>query len=159
MLEQLFNLFLNSGLGHNIFTTSLLNMDRSLAKSDALALLVVHRRSESTMSELAADLGAPLSTVTGIVQRLVRRGLLSRTRSPHDRRAYLLTITEQGQAIAVELQNEIVGIFQSIQKLLTPEELQQLIFLVQKIITGLQQVPKSQNTTNSAQLQKIIIDD
>ena len=47
--------------------------------------------------ELGAALGVDKSTLVRIVDDLERRNLLRRQRSPHDRRAYELLITEEGE--------------------------------------------------------------
>ncbi|MFQ6550386.1 MarR family winged helix-turn-helix transcriptional regulator [Aestuariibius sp. 2305UL40-4] len=47
--------------------------------------------------ELAAYLGVVPTTATSVVDRLVKRGLVSRTRPESDRRSVALTLTEDGR--------------------------------------------------------------
>lgn len=47
--------------------------------------------------EVAAHLGVVPTTATSIVDRLVKRGLVSRTRPESDRRSVSLTLTKDGQ--------------------------------------------------------------
>jgi MarR family transcriptional regulator, lower aerobic nicotinate degradation pathway regulator len=70
--------------------------DLSLA---ATRLLGVLRDREPTMNELARFLGLDKSSVTGLVDRAERRGLVTRVPSPADRRAVLVTLTDEGRLL------------------------------------------------------------
>src|SRR5262249_35480988 len=65
----------------------------------ATRLLGVLRDREPTMQELARLLDLDKSSVTGLVDRAERRGLVARTPSPVDRRAVLVTLTDAGRAL------------------------------------------------------------
>src|SRR5215207_9891605 len=56
-------------------------------------LLILYSESGTPMGHLAASLGVTLSTATGIVDRLVERGLIVRHESPQDRRLVLCQLT------------------------------------------------------------------
>ena len=51
------------------------------------------------MGELAARMHQSAATMTGIIDRLVKMGLVVRQSSPHDRRLVLVRLTEAGRAI------------------------------------------------------------
>jgi MarR family transcriptional regulator, lower aerobic nicotinate degradation pathway regulator len=70
--------------------------DLSLA---ATRLLGVLRDREPTMNELARLLGLDKSSVTGLVERAERRGLVERVPSPADRRAVLVRLTGDGRTL------------------------------------------------------------
>jgi DNA-binding MarR family transcriptional regulator len=53
-----------------------------------------------SLSELSARMSAKNSTITGIVDRMERDGLVKRERSDHDRRVVHLRATPRGRAIA-----------------------------------------------------------
>jgi DNA-binding MarR family transcriptional regulator len=55
------------------------------------------------MSELAQALYCDNSNVTGIVDRLEKRGLLTREPAEGDRRVKLLTLTKEGERVRVEI--------------------------------------------------------
>ena len=53
---------------------------------------------EMHMSDLVARLGVSLSTVSGLVDRIVDQGLATRRDDPADRRQVVVALTEQGTA-------------------------------------------------------------
>ena len=62
-------------------------------------LLGVLRDRKPTMNELARLLGLDKSSVTGLVDRAERRGLVTRVPSTADRRVVLVSLTEDGRAL------------------------------------------------------------
>ena len=79
-------------------------LERRAAEHDlsipATRLLGVLRDREPTMNELARILGLDKSSVTGLVERAERRGLVERTPSPADRRAVLVRLADEGRTLA-----------------------------------------------------------
>jgi DNA-binding MarR family transcriptional regulator len=65
-------------------------------------LLGVLRDREPLMSELGRHLGLDKSSISGLVDRAQRRGLVTRTPSEVDRRAFRVSITEAGRRLADE---------------------------------------------------------
>ncbi len=63
-------------------------------------LLGVLRDRRPTMNELARLLGLDKSSVTGLVDRAERRGLVVRVPSTADRRAVLVSLTDHGRSLA-----------------------------------------------------------
>ena len=62
-------------------------------------LLGVLRDRRPTMNELARFLGLDKSSVTGLVDRAERRGLVARVPSTTDRRAVLVSLTDDGRSL------------------------------------------------------------
>ena len=62
-------------------------------------LLGVLRDRKPTMHELARFLGLDKSSVTGLVDRAERRGLVARVPSTTDRRAVLVSLTDDGRSL------------------------------------------------------------
>src|SRR5262249_20624195 len=124
-VEALFDLILNSGLRPPLFHPDVLALDRELPRSEVLAVLLLQRRGDMTMFELAQDLGAPLSTATGIGTRLGRRGLVSRERDPEDRRIIRVHLTDKGKALAVRLRSRVDALVSRIQQALSEEAIAQ----------------------------------
>jgi DNA-binding MarR family transcriptional regulator len=72
--------------------------DRDLS-IPATRLLGVLRDREPTMQQLARLLELDKSSVTGLVDRAERRGLVARVPSPADKRAVLVRLTDDGRAL------------------------------------------------------------
>lgn len=52
-----------------------------------------------SLTELAEISSSDLATVSGVIERLAKSGLVSRERSTSDRRVVVITLTERGQAV------------------------------------------------------------
>jgi DNA-binding MarR family transcriptional regulator len=63
------------------------------------ALVVLASRGAQRPSDLAEELGVHSSTAGRMCERLVRKELVQRDRSPEDRRTVVLTLTERGRAL------------------------------------------------------------
>lgn len=66
--------------------------------SQAKVLYLVQAQPGIRMSEIAAKLGISVSTLSGMLDRLVDQGLLTRHDDPADRRQVLLRVTDTGVA-------------------------------------------------------------
>lgn len=74
-------------------TPEFLEVDITMPQAKVLHLLAA---GDVSMSELVARLGVTLPTVSGVVDRLVDRGLIARRASPSDRRRVFVGITPAG---------------------------------------------------------------
>ncbi|HMN95160.1 MAG TPA: MarR family winged helix-turn-helix transcriptional regulator [Phycisphaerales bacterium] len=75
-------------------------LDRCSLTGPQLAVLrAVARLQPAPMGGVARSIHLSHATVSGIVDRLVARGLVTRTRSDDDRRATLLSLTTAGQTL------------------------------------------------------------
>ncbi|WP_067475162.1 MarR family winged helix-turn-helix transcriptional regulator [Nocardia amamiensis] len=72
-----------------------------------LRLLGLLRDRRPRMTDLAAFLGLDKSTMSGLVERAERRGLVARGKSPQDRRVVDVFITPMGSELAQRVQEEI----------------------------------------------------
>lgn len=71
-------------------------------------------KGQLSLSELSWKIRAKNSTVTGIVDRMEREGLVHRRRSKQDRRVVHISLTEKGQRLAEEITIEPVQIFRTV---------------------------------------------
>src|SRR5437763_13130446 len=58
-----------------------------------------------SFGELAVLLGCDKTNITGMVDRLARRGLLAREPDPADRRVIRVVITEQGRSVGEDIRD------------------------------------------------------
>jgi DNA-binding MarR family transcriptional regulator len=86
------------GVAHALHSTSKrLEVTMGITGPQRLALQMVGRFPQITAGQLARLLHVDPSTLTGIVQRLVRRGLVERRPDAHDGRRTLLGLTALGR--------------------------------------------------------------
>jgi len=74
----------------------------SIVGFQVLALLEMH--GGMPMTRLADELGVALPNATGIVGRLVERGIVSREDDANDRRRVLVTLTDAGHRLIGEME-------------------------------------------------------
>jgi DNA-binding MarR family transcriptional regulator len=141
-MDRLLDLILTGGLRPPLFHPDVLALERQLPRSEMLALLMLQRHGQRTMSELAEVLGAPLSTASGIGERLARRGLVHRERRPEDRRVVVVRLTRKGESAAGKLRDHIDGLLRRVAGALTEEELAQLLALLAKVSDAFQASPQ-----------------
>lgn len=65
-----------------------------LSRTEVMILLMLQRREYKT-TDLAREVGIPTSTLTGIIDRLLKKGYVLRNRSEQDRRAVIISIGEK----------------------------------------------------------------
>jgi len=71
--------------------------------SQTMVLQALLMRRESKMTELARFLGLTKANTTGLIDRLVKKGLVDRKHSEEDRRAVYVWLTPAGQRAARKL--------------------------------------------------------
>lgn len=70
-----------------------------LTMSQLKVVFLLYAQGPAHMSRLATALGVSLPTATGIVDRLVERGLVTREESPGDRRLVVIRLSEHGEGM------------------------------------------------------------
>ncbi len=95
-----------------------------------------------SLSDLSDRIRAQNSTVTGIIDRMEREGLVVRTRSTEDRRVVRIRLTEKGARIAREIAVEPMEIFRSALESLSPVEMRDLLKILTKIARRVQSIVK-----------------
>lgn len=98
-------LVLNAFQVMGVLTRTGAEHDLSLTQLRVLGIL---RDRRLRVTELAAYLGLDKSTMSGLIDRAERRGLLARDKNPDDRRAVDVYITDAGQQLAARLQEQIL---------------------------------------------------
>jgi DNA-binding MarR family transcriptional regulator len=95
-----------------------------------------------SLSDLSDRIRAQNSTVTGIIDRMEREGLVVRARSTEDRRVVHIRLTDRGAKIAREIVVEPMEIFRSALESLTPGEMRDLLRILTKIARRVQSIVK-----------------
>ena len=96
---SLFTALINTEMGAwNAVESALSEAGNVLTLGRFLVLRTVHDTPACRIQEVAASQGITLGAASRLVDRLHRDGLLHRTPCEHDRRATILTVTDQGLA-------------------------------------------------------------
>ena len=94
--------------------------DLTTAQAAVLSLLL--ENGGATQRHIAETLGQNESAVTAMVQRLIKLGYISRTRSTVDARAWQLDITENGRLALEHASGPFGDINKTFDKILTADE-------------------------------------
>jgi DNA-binding MarR family transcriptional regulator len=105
--------------------------DLSLTQLRVLAIL---RDREPKLSEVADHLGLERSSVSGLIDRAVARGLVRREASVDDRRAVRLSLTAEGRRLDAPLTGEVAAVLAPLTGKLTAAEQRRLAALLQKLL-------------------------
>jgi DNA-binding MarR family transcriptional regulator len=95
-----------------------------------------------SLSELSERIRAQNSTVTGIIDRMEREGLVLRARSTEDRRVVKIKLTDKGSRIARAIAVEPMEIFRGALESLSPVETRDLLKILTKIARRVQTIVK-----------------
>lgn len=99
-----------------------------------------------SMVDLAAQTVLPSPSLVGIVDRLEKRGLVSRIRSETDRRLVYLVATDQGRALHAEIEPRINAIHDDLRARATETEWSEL----NRILTKIASTEESTKTSTAA---------
>lgn len=83
---------------------------------------------------LAGRIAYDRTTITGVVDRLAQKGLLTRDLSPRDRRARVLMVTDAGRGVLAAIEPAVETAQRKMLEGLTPEEAETFLALLKKAI-------------------------
>lgn len=89
------------------------------------------------MTELAKECGFALSSMTGIVDRLVAKGYVNRFRGEEDRRSVFVEVTSKGEQVCQECLEAEMELIIAMMDALGPDEQDALVDLLGKAVGGL----------------------
>lgn len=113
-----------------------LSSETMLNELDKQALLYVSDHPGCGPTDVGRFLGVPITTISSATDRLVKRGLLQRTRMETDRRAVALQLSDAGTARVDGLLAAHRGLYRRMLEPLSPRERESLIRIVTKIISS-----------------------
>jgi len=110
----------------------------SLPLSDLKILTLLAGRTDVILRDIRDVLGIPHSTLTGVIDRLERHGLVRRVMTQRDRRSYGLELTDEGKAFQRRHDRADDELARRVLSVLRNEgERQQFIELLERIATEL----------------------
>lgn len=88
--------------------TTLAELDLTPSELNTLANLADGR--PRNVRALGEDTGTRATTLTGVLDRLERRGYLTRELDPADRRSFRVILTDQGRTIAAQVRDAVADL-------------------------------------------------
>jgi len=95
---------------------------------------------DMSLSELSERIHAQNSTVTGIVDRMQREGLVDRSRSTRDRRIVIIRLTDTGRALARDVPLQPAEILRAALGSLSSSESRELLRILGKLAAEVRQI-------------------
>lgn len=109
-------------------------------------LVLVRGQPGVTGHDLSEHLGVTTPTVSGLVDRLVTKGLLGRQPDPEDRRRVLLTLTQEGLDVLAELESLRTELGGEVLARLSTTELESLVEVTARLRQIVEQVVRERRT-------------
>jgi MarR family transcriptional regulator, lower aerobic nicotinate degradation pathway regulator len=122
-----------SFLVHNALAEIAAQHDLSIIQTRLLGIL---RDREPTMNALGRHLGLDKSSISGLVDRAERRGLVTRTVSASDRRAVQVSITDTGRQLVDQVAASFTGRIETFTAGLPDADRQALAQLAARIVAA-----------------------
>jgi len=119
-----------------------LHTDAGLSPQDYAVLVDLSERPDGVTRafELASALAWEKTRLSHHIARMVERGLVSRRRCPSDRRGSFVAITRKGRrALEAAAPGHVASVREHFIDLLTPEELEVLTAISEKVLARLQE--------------------
>jgi DNA-binding MarR family transcriptional regulator len=111
-------------------------VELGIPSTQASMLFMLARGTCFTAADLAREYGVDASAATRLVDRLEKRGLLSRVRSEADRRVVHLRVTEEGYALAARLPSIYKGVLDKLLVNFTAEEVGFLKSMLRRVLVN-----------------------
>jgi DNA-binding MarR family transcriptional regulator len=99
-----------------------------------LRMMAILRDRTPTMADLAGFLGLERSSVSGLIDRAARRGLVQRTASRSDGRAVQVSLTPDGHRLTDQVAGEVAGLIAPMTSTLSGGEQKRLAQLLGKML-------------------------
>ena len=135
--EMCFNLAQTFSRCEALFTERAQSTGLTMSGLNVLIILRKHGAAGCALNVLSSLLVVSRANITGLVDSLVRKGLVTRMEHPEDRRVVLAHITRKGEELLASYMPTHHGITRDVAGALTLEEKETLIKLLTKIRTGL----------------------
>ncbi len=87
---------------HSMRDFILYSKTNALSMSQLGALVYLHRKGASGVSDIGDELGVTSAAASQLLDRLVQQGLIQRSEDPRDRRVKQIVLTEKGRRILEE---------------------------------------------------------
>jgi DNA-binding MarR family transcriptional regulator len=114
------------------------SMPKDLTFTEMHTMTLIGRLGEPRMSELAARGHVTQGTMTGMINKLVKKGYVKRTRGTKDRRVVKVSLTARGRRVDRIHEQHHLALIDKIAHALTKSEQRQMVKMIQKIAAVLE---------------------
>ncbi|MEW5815773.1 MAG: MarR family winged helix-turn-helix transcriptional regulator [Spirochaetota bacterium] len=104
-----------------------------ITKSQIIALEYIARKKECTMNELSKLTGFALGALTGIIDRMIAKGLVRRRRDGADRRVVKVYATEKGTTLANEYYQNKLEIVKQLLSKIEQADRENFVSMIEKV--------------------------
>ncbi len=118
-----------------------------LNKQESNAIYTLGQSGAAIMRELAENLRLHVSTVTGLIDKLIEKGYVHRERSDEDRRIVRVSLTDLGRRAYEQELVKRADLSRAILDALDPEERQTLVRLFGKVADHLARITTDHSQT------------
>ena len=115
-------------------------VDIVMSKQELFTLMTINGLKEATMGQLSENMNFPMSTATGIVDRLVKKGYVQRGKSESDRRIVVISLTQEGNHFAQKMKAMFLSYIKRAYDALNDGEREMLFRIVDKITDSFRQM-------------------
>ncbi len=114
------------------------NILMNCTKNELFVLLLLYRKSDVNMTQIAEYIGAPLNTTTGIVGRMEKKDMVRRVRHEGDKRVVTIVLTDFGKKQVGDILGMFLQYGQLVISSLSAEELTLMSGVIGKVVAILQ---------------------
>jgi DNA-binding MarR family transcriptional regulator len=104
-----------------------------LSSMQAFTLLLANEGQPRSMNYFRKMYDCDASNVTGIIDGLEQKGLVSRQEHPHDRRIKDIVLEPAGQAVKTQVMHNLAAAYDDLLMILDAQELEQFIAIIDKL--------------------------
>jgi len=112
-------------------------LTQDITKKELSLIAYIGKKEEVIMSEVSEFIVCPMSTTTGVVDKLVNKGYLKRFHSDEDRRTVKVSLTQYGKETFQLVQNMMSKMGNTILTDLNSSEQKHFIELLEKVTLNL----------------------
>ncbi len=98
-------------------------MSLTLTRAQLKSLFFISNQGSTNSKELSAALGVTPTNTTGIIDRIVKQGLISRSKDSRDRRMVILRATDKGEELLAKFRERRRGYMNEILARISSDEL------------------------------------
>ena len=156
MDDKIWDLFFEN-IRKILFPEMWLIVDSSISKMELVTLLLLWKNGDTIMTQLADSVNIPMSTATGVVSRLTKKGYTERFADETNRRIVTVRLTQKGIDTAESMRLTFIKYWDIFTNILTDDEKKTIFSLIVKVIDLLGKT-ENENIDEEQPIKKIEIE-